>query len=208
MPTDLEYKPLRIGITGGIGSGKTTICKLFETLGIPVYYADAAARHLMVNDAELVSKIRNLFGNEAYLPSGELNRKYLAGIVFHNQQKLTLLNSLVHPAVEKDAQRWHSQQHSAPYTLKEAALIFESGSHQLLDRVINVYAPLETRIERVIKRDHVSRDDVLARIKNQWPEEDKLALSDHVIVNDNTLSIIRQVYKLHSRLCSKTKNNV
>lgn len=208
MQTELKNQPLRIGITGGIGSGKTTICKLFETSGIPVYYADAAAKHLMVHNPDLVSQIKAHFGTEAYTQSGELNRAYLAGIVFHDEKKLKLLNSLVHPVVEKDAQAWHARQQDAPYTLKEAALIFESGSHRHLDRVIYVYAPLELRIKRVMERDHVSRDEVLARVRNQWPEEDKIALSDHVIINDNTLSVIQQVHKLHRRLCSMTKNNV
>ena len=199
---------MRIGITGGIGSGKTTVCKLFETLGIPVYYADAAARKLMVTDQHLIHQIKNTFGEEAYTPAGELNRPYLAKIVFNNSEKLKFLNSLVHPAVEKDARAWHSRQGHVPYTLKEAALIFESGSYRQLDRIIYVYAPLETRIKRVMERDKVQREDVLARVRNQWPEEDKIALSDHVIINDNTLSVIKQVHKLHQRLCSVTKNNV
>lgn len=208
MQTEVKYRPLRIGITGGIGSGKTTICRLFELLGIPVYFADVEAKKLMVSDARLMEQIREHFGDEAYTAAGQLNRQYLSKLVFNDQAKLNLLNSLVHPAVEKHAQQWHHSQAGVPYTLKEAALIFESGSYQHLDRVINVYAPLEIRIARVVKRDQVSREEVLARISNQWPEEDKLALSDHVIINDNTLSIIQQVHKLHKRLVSMTKNNV
>lgn len=204
MHSNSEKSPLRIGITGGIGSGKTTVCKIFEALGIPVYYADAAAKRLMVEDSNLRYQLQKLFGSEVYHENGELNRAYLSQMVFTNEQKLKQLNALVHPAVEIDACAWHSRQRNVAYTLKEAALIFESGSYRNLDRVINVYAPLEIRIERVMKRDNLTRQQVLDRIQHQWPEEDKIALSDHIIVNDNTLSLNRQVQQLHLRLSSLT----
>lgn len=162
----------------------------------------------MVADQSLVQQIKKAFGDASYFANGDLNRKHLSNIVFQDSNKLRLLNSLVHPAVEKDAHLWHSRQNQVPYTLKEAALIFESGGQKTLDRVIHVYAPLELRIERVMQRDQIDRGQVVARVRNQLPEEEKIAMSDHVLINDNTLSIIQQVHILHNRLCSITKNNV
>ena len=128
-------KKLKVGITGGIGSGKTTVCKIFETLGIPVYYADDRAKTLMVEDEKLISDIKNIFGVEAYSPNGELNRKHIADIAFHNLLKLKELNAVVHPAVLEDGNRWHAEQKDVPYTLKEAALIFEIGRASCRERV-------------------------------------------------------------------------
>jgi dephospho-CoA kinase len=191
---------LKIGITGGIGSGKTTVCKIFETLGIPVYYADERAKRLMVENTGLVSEIKRLLGPEAYFEDGSLNRKYIARIVFNDPDKLTQLNSLVHPAVGRDGEQWHAAQKGVPYTLKEAAILFESKSHLLLDKVIAVSAPVEMRIARVIARDQVDRTTVEARIREQMPEEERIRRADFVIYNDGTQSLVRQVVALHRRL--------
>lgn len=191
---------LKIGITGGIGSGKTTVCRLFETLGVPVYYADERAKWLMVNDEALIVGIKALFGEAAYQPDGSLNRAYIAERAFHNEPLLEQLNGLVHPAVGRDSLVWFSEHQQSPYVLKEAALLFESGSYRQLDAIIVVAAPEELRIERVMRRDGVSREAVLARIRRQWPQEEKIHLADYVIHNDGQSSLIRQVWELHKRI--------
>lgn len=197
-----ENKILKIGITGGIGSGKTTVCHIFETLGIPVYYADDRAKALMTENLELIKSIKNLFGEGAYLPDGALNRKHIADIAFHNPLKLNELNALVHPAVWLDGEQWHNAQTQAPYTLKEAALLFESGGHVLLDKIITVVAPVETRIERVLLRggSALTRSDIEARIAKQLPDEEKIKQSDFVIWNDGTQALIPQVLAIHQAL--------
>ncbi len=191
---------LKVGITGGIGAGKTTVCRLFELLNVPVYYADDRAKALMTDDQELVAQIKILLGNQAYFEDGSLNRKHIASIVFKDKGKLALLNALVHPAVAKDSQIWFSQLKNTPFALKEAALLFEAGSYKELDQIITVAAPLELRIERVMKRDNVTRDAVLARIDKQLPQEEKVKQSDFVINNDTEDSLIQQVIEIRNKL--------
>lgn len=191
---------LKIGITGGIGSGKTTVAKVFEVLGISVYYADDAAKRLMNTDEELKKKIRLQFGNDTY-KDGKLDRKHLAEIVFNNPEKLQLLNALVHPATLQDAEKWMLNQ-SAAYSLKEAALIFESGAHEHLDFVIGVTAPAPLRIQRTMQRDGITREDVIARMDKQMDETIKMKLCDFVIKNDEQEMLISQVLQLHEKLLS------
>ena len=191
---------LKIGITGGIGSGKTTVCKMFEVLGIPVYYADARAKALMTEDPILVAQIKDLLGKKVYQKDGSLDRKRIAKIVFNDKEKLTQLNSLVHPAVAIDGENWHKSQTDVSYTLKEAALLVESGSYKSMDYLISVWAPKELRIERVQIRDNTSREEVEARIDKQMPEIEKLKAADLVIINDENSSLIEQVMKIHKLL--------
>lgn len=186
---------LRIGITGGIGSGKSTVSKIFEVLGVPVYYADDASKRLMNEDEAVKEKLRSVFGDGTYV-DGKLNRKYLSSIVFNDPLKLALLNSIVHPATIKDAEEWMAKQ-TYPYAIKEAALIFESGSQEHLDKVIGVYAPAAVRIHRVMQRDHVTREEVLGRMSKQIDEDIKMRLCDYVIKNDEQELLIPQVLKLH-----------
>ncbi|MFT3947663.1 MAG: dephospho-CoA kinase [Agriterribacter sp.] len=189
---------LRIGLTGGIGSGKSLVARIFEVLGIAVYYADTAAKEMMNNDEVLKAEITRHFGTRSYA-DGLLNRKYIASKVFGNKEQLTLLNSLVHPATIRDAENWMRQQ-TSPYTIKEAALIFESGSQEHLDYVIGVYAPKSLRIMRTMQRDNIGRDEVLKRMNNQVNEEIKMRLCDFVIYNDEQKAILPQVLTLHEQL--------
>ena len=191
---------LKVGLTGGIGSGKSTVAKIFEVLGVPVYSADDAAKHIMNTDAELREKIIATFGAGSYV-NNELNRPYIASIVFENTEKLALLNSLTHPATIRDAERWMQQQ-TSPYVIKEAALIFESGSAENLDYVIGVFSPLPLRIKRIMERDNVTRDEVMKRMSRQIDEDIKMRLCDKVIVNDEQQLVITQVLALHQQLLS------
>ena len=194
---------LKIGLTGGIGSGKSTVAKVFEVLGIPVYYADAAAKRLMNEDEGLKQKIGETFGSETYT-NGILNRKYLSGIVFKDATKLQQLNALVHPATIHDADQWLQQQ-TTPYAIKEAALIFESGIHESLDFVIGVYSPDSLRIQRVMQRDTITREEVLARMDKQMDEEMKMRLCHYVIKNDEQQPVIPQVLAIHEKLIEAGK---
>ncbi len=194
-------RPLRVGITGGIGSGKSVVCKIFEVLGIPIYYADERAKWLMVNDLNLVHAIRASFGDLTYDANGQLNRSYLAERVFHDEQQLQRLNALVHPAVARDSASWNAVQVGMPYTLREAALIYEAGIDKQLDKVIVVTAPLDVRIQRVMMRDRVPREAVKARISKQMPESEKVQRANFVILNDGTQPLIQQVLKVHNQLC-------
>lgn len=190
-----------IGLTGGIGSGKTTVAKIFALLGIPVYYADEAAKDIMVRDPDLAAQIRAHFGNEAYHADGTLHRKYIADIVFNDKDRLAVLNSLVHPATIRDSEAWARRQ-SAPYVIKEAALMFESESFHHVDKVITVYAPEALRIRRVMQRDGTDRNAVIARMHKQLDERIKCKLADYVIYNDEQQLVIPQVLALHQTLRS------
>lgn len=192
---------LRVGLTGGIGSGKSTVARIFEVLGIPVYYADKATRRLMNEDKELKSAIIRHFGEQSYL-DGHLNRSWLASIVFSNKEKLDLLNSLTHPATIADGNYWMQQQ-TTPYAMKEAALIFESGSAEQLDIVVGVYAPAPLRIQRTMERDHITAEEVKSRMSRQIDEELKMKLCDFVIVNDEQQLLIPQVLRLHKQFMEK-----
>ncbi len=188
---------LQVGITGGIGSGKTTVCRIFEILGIPVYYADEAAKRLMT-ESPLREEIIRHFGPEAY-SGNQLDRAYLAARVFSSQEKLNLLNSLVHPVTIADAESWMKKQ-TSPYVLKEAALLFESGSYRLLDYIIGVSAPLPLRISRTSARDQVSPEAIQQRMEKQMDEDEKIKRCDFVLINDEKQLLIPQVIDLHQQL--------
>mgnify|MGYP003385552304 CR=1 FL=1 len=191
---------LKIGLTGGIGSGKTTVAEVFAQLGIAIYLSDDRAKALMVSDEELKSDIISLFGEESY-DVGQLNRPFIASKVFSDKKELEKLNALVHPALKKDFDLWCNEQ-TSPYVLKEAAILFESGANKGLDKVILVEAPKEMRLSRVMNRDSVSSDSVLARMEVQWSDERKKLLSDYVILNDDKCSVLEQVLKIHNELVS------
>ncbi len=195
---------LRIGLTGGIGCGKTTVAHIFETLGIAVYYADDAAKKLMNEDEDLRNKIIQHFGPEAYI-NNQLNRSFLSNVVFKDDEKLALLNSLVHPVTIADADKWMKEQIS-PYIIKEAALIFESDAWKHVDKVIGVSAPYELRMQRAMKRDHISAEEVQARMSKQMDEAEKMSRCDFVINNDENELLIPQVIALHKFLINEAKN--
>lgn len=192
---------MKVGITGGIGSGKSTVCKIFAELGIPVYYADDRAKYLMQHEHYLIDLIKKNFGEDVYA-NGKLDRALLASRTFGDKQKVALLNSLVHPAVFRDTERWAGEQDPAvPYVLKEAALLIESGSYKNLDKLIVVTAPLALRLKRVSDRDNISTEDIMARVKHQLPEEEKVKLADFVITNDKDPEHLKeQVLLIHQQL--------
>jgi dephospho-CoA kinase len=193
---------IKVGITGGIGSGKTTACKLFEKLGVPVYYADQRAKDIMTDDKGVRSEIVKLFGDNAYLPDGSLDRAYIASIAFKDEHKLIALNEVVHPAVALDSESWNAilANKGFAYSIKEAALLIESGSYKLLDKLIVVSAPEEERIKRVMLRDATDEASVRARIKAQLSEEEKIKIADYVIYNTDLIKLAEQVKAIHEQL--------
>jgi dephospho-CoA kinase len=193
-------------ITGNIGSGKTTVCRIFERLGIPVYYADAAAKRLMRQDASLKSDLIAAFGPETYFEDGELNRSWLATKAFSNDKALATLNGLVHPAVHRDAEKWKLAHTESPYTLYEAAIVFEIGGQDRFDSVVVVAAPEHVRQERVIARDRSTPEAFKARAAKQWSDKKKEAAADHIIRNDGHQLLLPQVLHLH-RLLVKQSNS-
>jgi len=198
---------LKVGLTGGIDSGKSTVAQIFEVLGIPVYYADIAAKKIMNEDEGLRSAITNIFGEQAYA-NNILDRKYISSIVFSDPAKLQQLNALVHPATKKDGEAWMQEQ-TSPYAIHEAALIFEAKVSDRLDLVIGVSSPIELRIKRAMGRDKVSREEVLKRMEQQLDEKVKMSKCDFVLINDEQQLLIPQVLTLHEKLIglSKQKND-
>lgn len=197
----MQNKALAVGITGGIGSGKSLISKIFEAFDIPVYYADDRAKWLQMHHIKLIEAIKYHFGSQTYDENGELNRTFLAKQVFVNKEKLALLNKLVHPYVAEDFQQWQKENTKSPYTIKEAALLFETGSYKTLQKIINVNAPVELRIQRVMLRDlHRSREQILAIMDNQWPDEERSKMADFNINNTESSLIVPKVLKIHETL--------
>lgn len=194
---------LKIGLTGGIGSGKTTVAKILEVIGIPVYYADDAAKSMMNENEALKEKLKENFGPDIYI-NGQLNRPLLSSLVFANAEKLELLNSIVHPLTIADAEAWMKQQElkGFPYAIKEAALIFESGAQKKLDYIIGVHAPFRLRLQRAMLRDSQAKEAIEARMSKQMDETRKMSLCDFIISNDEEELLIPQVVELHQRLLS------
>jgi dephospho-CoA kinase len=193
-------RPLQIGITGGIGSGKSLVSSIFKHLGVPVYDADSHAKNIMTTDGILISSIKKEFGDLAYNSDGTLNRVYLGNHVFNDETKLAKLNSLVHPRVALDYESWVERHGDAKYVLKEAALLFEAQTAGNLDKIIVVSAPEQIRIKRVLKRDtHRTVEQLRGIVEKQMPEDEKLRRADFIIVNDESELVIPQVLKLHEQ---------
>ena len=191
---------IKIGITGGIGSGKSTISRIFELLGVPVYYADAEAKELMNTDSIVKSAIIDLFGKNVIAEKETLDRKAISAIVFNDKNKLEKLNAIIHPAVASHFNNWLIKQSNAVYILKEAAILFESGANKQMDKVIVVTAPQQLRIDRVLLRDKTSREEVEHRINNQLPDEELVKLANYTITNDETQMVINQLLAIHKRI--------
>ena len=193
---------LKVGVTGGIGAGKSVVCRVFHTLGIPVFNADDTAKQLMETDLALVTAIQSLFGNNIYI-DGKLDRKKLAAIVFEQPALLLQLNALVHPATIAYGNQWMAAQ-TSPYVIKEAAIFFESGSYKEMDIMIGVSAPENIRISRAMQREGMTREKVMQRIASQMDDTEKMSRCDYVIINDGTTAIIPQVLQVHQALLGKS----
>lgn len=190
----------KLGLTGGIGSGKSTIAQIFSLLGVPVFNSDVEAKKLYKTDTILKSQIIKEFGENAYVNSGEINKSFLISTVFPDSQKLDLLNKLVHPRVKLHFEHWISLHSTSGLIIKEAAILFESGAYKQVDKIIVVTAPDEIRIERVMNRDSISREKVLERMSHQWPQDELIAKADFVIDNSGAASVIKQVFQIYTYL--------
>jgi dephospho-CoA kinase len=189
---------IRIGLTGNIGSGKSTVARIFETFDVPVFYADAEGRRVLEADAVKL-QIQTLFGNGVFT-DGTINRQKLAEIVFRDKEQLDRLNAIIHPAVRNSFEKFTAQNSGSPYIIYEAAIMIESGSYKNFDKIIFVSADRELRISRVIARDKVTRETVLLRMQNQWPEKKKLPVAQFVINNNDNRLLIPQVLNIHRHL--------
>lgn len=196
---------LKIAITGNMGSGKSTICKVFEILGVPVFYADYHAK-IFLNKKTCKQQIREKFGKEVFDKKDQIDKKSLAKLIFHDKKKLQQLNAIIHPLVFNKFEQWVNQHKEKPYCIQEAALIFETGNYKRFDQVILVYAPEETLIQRITNRDQISNHDAQARLANQMDQEEKRKMADYVIYNDNTKLLIPQLLELHQYFLSQSKN--
>ena len=189
-----------IGITGGIGAGKSLICKIFSTMSIPIYDADSRAKYLINNDLSLKKSIKNLLGNNAYTPKGEYNRAWVASQVFNNPDLLKQLNSIVHPCVHKDSHNWAKKYPKSPFLLYEAALMKAAGDNNMFAKVIVVNAPIELRIKRIQQRDSRSEQEIKAIIARQMTDEERLAIANYVIENDDEKPVLEQILQIYKQL--------
>jgi dephospho-CoA kinase len=206
LNSSLNIKMLKIGLTGGIGSGKSVVSKVFLSLGIPIYQADQRAKLLIATLPQLREKITGVFGNEAFTANG-YNVTHMAGIVFTDREKLQTLNTLVHPYVQSDFISWCEQHQDKPYAINEAAILFESNAAEFMDYSIVVDAPLSLRIQRVINRDRITPEQVQQRISNQYPADKIGSLADWVIVNDDKNLILPQIINIHNVLLRLTTSH-
>ena len=198
---------LRVGITGGIGSGKTTVCGVFENLGVPVYYADDAVKRLYSENKDLQNALLNFYGPDV-LTNGSVNKAFLASIVFGSAAASEKLNGLVHPFVFNDYETWCHAREDCPYTIKEAAILFESGGYKRIHRAIGVVAPEELRIQRTMERDKCSREDVLKRMLKQLGQEEMASKCHYIIQNDGNHSLLEQVLNIHRQLLTEADKSV
>ncbi len=189
---------LKIGVTGGIGSGKTLVCKVFSVLGIPVFNADQEAKNVINSDKEVIYEIKQLFGKDIYADQ-QIDARKLAGIIFNNKEAIQQVNSLVHPKVRELFKSWCNQYEYMPYVIQEAAILFETDAYKQLDFTINVHASEETRINRVMMRDQVSKEKVLERMNNQIKDDVRLKLADFTIYNENESMILPQILEIHKK---------
>ena len=190
---------IKVGLTGGIGSGKSTVAKIFETFSIPVFYADQEAKWLLDNDIEIKNQLTQLFGEDVYSEKG-IDRKKLADIIFTNQNAISRVNGIIHPAVANRFEKWSLDQMESAYVLQEAAILFETGGYKRMDKNILVTAPEKLRIARIIQRDGTTEDEIKERMAYQWDESHKMPLADFVILNDGQQMLLPQIRKVHEDL--------
>ncbi len=194
----MQTRPTQLGITGGIGSGKSLVCRIFACLGVPVYDADSHAKELMTTDGILISEIKKEFGDLSYHSDGTLNRQFISERVFGDEERLKTLNTLVHPRVAADYKHWLSMHADAHYVLKEAALLVETGGYVELDKLIVVSAPESLRVARVLKRDtHRTAEQIKEIMKSQMSEEEKISKADFIVMNDESKLVIPQIISIH-----------
>jgi len=191
---------IRVGITGGIGSGKSVVCKIFKQLNIPVYDADFEAKQIIIKSKSVISKIKKAFGDDSYFEDGRLNVQKIASVIFSDKKALEKMNSIVHPAVFQDFEKWSKLQKNCKYVIMESALLIETAYYKQLDKTICVLSPLELRTERIMQRNNISKTEVNDRISSQLSDEEKLKFVDFTIQNDNENMLIPQVLKLHENL--------
>ncbi len=195
---------LKVGITGGIGSGKSTICNIFRNLGVPIFTSDEVGREVLSKDEAVRKKIIRLFDQDIYLSNGEIDRVRLATIIFNDPQAMEQVTEIVHPAVQERFNAWCLNHADSPYVLKEAAILLESGHYHDLDKIINVFAPKEDRIKRVIERDGVIPEEVLKRMRFQYTDEERNKLADFIILNEDIEGLLPQVMELHEIFLNET----
>ena len=197
---------LKLGVTGGIGSGKTTVCKVFTVLGIPVFSADAEARTIQDSDSEIMDKINILAGKDLYL-TGKLDRPELARLIFNDKALLEKVNALIHPVVFRNFRKWVSEQDS-PYTIMEAAILFESGVYRFMDKILTVVTPIEERIKRLVKGNMLTLEQVMERINNQIDDDSRIKQSDYVIFNSENDMIIPSIMGIHKEILNLYKKAI
>lgn len=190
----------KVGITGGIGSGKSLVAEIFQCLGVPVFNSDLESKNLLVANEIVKNSLIHAFGPQIYSSDGKIDKLTFGSIIFSDPEKLKLANSIIHPAVSLRFQEWCKEQKPARYVLKEAAILFESGAYKQLELIIAVSAPQKIRIERIMKRDHSTEKEILARMDKQWPDEKINSLADFVIQNTGEQLLIPQVLKIHSEM--------
>lgn len=196
---------IKIGVTGGIGSGKSMVCRIFSALSVPVFYADIVAKEIAENDKDVVRSIKENFGNDIFTQEGKLDRKRLSEIVFNDSKKLNTLNNIIHPAVKNAFDFFLNENKNAPYTVKEAAILVESGAYKHVDKIIVVTAPVKQRIQRVVKRDDVSENEVQVRINKQLPQEDLIKYAHFIINNEDGAMLLPQVIEINKSILKEIK---
>ncbi|NSW95284.1 MAG: dephospho-CoA kinase [Bacteroidales bacterium] len=198
-------KPLKIGVTGGFGSGKTSVCRVFSILGVPVFYADPEARAIMESDKSVIEKIKSAVKKDVYA-SGSLDRQMLADLIFKDESLLKKINSIVHPALYRHFLQW-SEKQDAPYVIIEAAILIESGGRDYVDKIISVIAPLEERIARITLKNKLTREQVMERIRNQTDDDTRIKYSDYVIYNSDDDMIIPEILRIHEDILKSIKTS-
>ena len=194
---------LKVGITGGMGSGKSRVCNMLKNLGVPIFSSDDAGKYLLNNDDTLKRDIKKTFDSDMYTSSGRIDRDRMAKLVFNNPEELTKLNALVHPRVKAEFDSWCKKNEKKPYVVKEAAILFEIGKHKELDKMVTVFCPKEERIRRIILRDDATKESIEKRMIHQYTDAERNALADYILINDGKEDLLPQVMELHELLLNE-----